>query len=140
MTMIRVLTLTAVAALLAAAPAAAQQTDLKSLPSGSLMLKEMPAAQGNLQNLPGVNLNMRAQGASATNCSERQVTSLGVGDLRGGTVSECSFGNFSFSTVKPNSAGGNPPYWVEGVPSPFGSNGGPPPGSGGFAPRQGGFW
>lgn len=136
----RILIAAAAATLIAAAPAMAQQTDLKSLPGGSLMLKDMPAAQGNVQNLPGVRLNMQAQGKNgAGNCTERQVGSLGFGDTRGGTITECTVGNFSFSSVKPSASAG-PNYWMDGVPSPFGA-GGPPPGSGGFAPRQdNGLW
>src|SRR5690606_6786164 len=98
--------------------------------------KDMPAAQGNAQNLPGVNLNMRAQGGRNNgNCREREVNSLGLGDMRSGTMSECTVGNFSFSTVRPSGSGGNAPYWADGIPSAFGGSGGPPPGSGGFAPR-----
>lgn len=126
------------AALLHAAPAAAQQSDLKSLPGGSLMLKDLPAARGNVQNLPGVRLNMQAQGTSGgSNCVDREVSSLGAGGLRGGgTMTECTVGRFTFSTVKPSGGVGNAPYWADGIPNPFGGNGGPPPGSGGFAPRQ----
>ncbi len=104
------------------------------------MLKDVPAARGNVENLPGVRLNMQAQGGAAGgNCSERQVSSLGFGDMRGGSVSECKFGNFTFSTSRPSSP--LAPSWHSGVPSPFGSNDGPPPGSGGFAPRpSNGFW
>ncbi len=122
----------------AATPALAQQTELKSLPGGSLMLKDLPAANGNLQNLPGVDLNMRAQGANGgSNCTEREVSSLGLGDYRRGTLSECTVGNFSFSTVRPSSgsvATSGP------IPTnPF-DTGGPPPGSGGFAPRPHSMW
>jgi hypothetical protein len=131
----------AAAALFAASPALAQQTDLKSLPGGSLMLKDLPGAQGNVQNLPGVRLNMQAQGRNgAGNCTERQVTTLGFGDTRSGTVTECTVGNFSISTVKPSSgAGARAPYWADGIPNHFGA--GPPPGSGGFAPQpNNGLW
>ena len=124
----------------AAGPVVAQQSDLKSLPGGSLMLKDVPSAQGNVQNLPGVNLNMRAQaGNGQPDCSDRQVYSLGVGTMDSGTLTECRVGNFTFSSARPS--GGMPSTWTEGVPSPFGSNFGPPPGSGGFAPRpSNGLW
>jgi hypothetical protein len=123
----------AASAMLVAAPAMAQQGDLKALPGGSLMLKEVPSAGGNVQNLPGVRLGAQMQANGAGNCTERQVNSLGFGDTRGGTISECTVGNFTFSASKPSRS--QRPYWADGVPSPFGGAGGPPPGSGGFAPQ-----
>lgn len=128
------------AMLLASGPVLAQQGELKSLPGGSLMLKEVPAAGGNLQNLPGVRLNMRAQGAAgASNCAEREVSSLGFGHTQSGIVTECTVGNFTFSSGRSTGVGAGP-TWTDGVPSPWGA-GGPPPGSGGFAPRpNNGLW
>lgn len=138
---LRIVVTALAAGLLAAAPAAAQQTELKALPGGSLMLKDLPAAQGNAENLPGVRLNMQAQGSrNATNCRDREVNTLGYGYARSETVTECQVGNFSFSTTK--SGGGRAPSY-HGMPAfsdPFGAPAGPPPGSGGYAPQQSILW
>lgn len=120
----------------AAAPALAweeQGAALKSLPGGGLMLKEVPGTDGSLRNLPGVRLNPQLGGGGNTSCTQRQVTGYryGFGE-QSATVNECNFGNFSVSTMRGTSSG-NAWGWMEGVPQPFGA--GPPPGSGGFAPR-----
>lgn len=122
-------------------PAAAQQMQLKSLPSGGLMLKDMPGTDSALQELPGVRLNPQSQtGLAGSNCTQRRVSSFDLPGgyrpgLDGGTVSECSFGNFSVSTTRHDNAPARNVFgWQDGVPNPFGN--GPPPGSGGFAPQN----
>lgn len=128
------------AALLAVTiPASAweQQGTMKSLPGGGLALKEMPSAQGNLQNLPGVNLNPKfGLNDSAGNCTQRQVTGYrhGFGE-QSATVNECSFGNFSISTYNSGGGSGAGSYNPFPVPGPL-QQAGPPAGSGGLAPSQ----
>lgn len=110
---------------------------MKSLPSGGLSLKEVPGVQGNLQNLPGVNLNSKfGIGDSAANCTQREVRGYryGFGD-QSATVNECSFGNFSVSTFNSGGSSGAGSYNPFPVPGPL-QQAGPPPGSGGFAPSQ----
>lgn len=122
----------------ASVPAAAwdqQGGGLKPLPGGGLALKEQPGVQGNLQNLPGVRLNPQLNaGANGANCTQREVKNYryGFGD-QPGTVNECSFGNFSVSTYN-SGGGGAGSYNPFPVPGPL--QGGPPAGSGGFAPTQ----
>jgi hypothetical protein len=120
---------------LAATPVLAweQQGGMKSLPSGGLMLKEVPGTDAKIQNLPGVNLNPQARGSSGGNCNQRQVRGYGFGES--GTVSECNFGNFSVSTYGSGSGNGSSSYNPFPVPGPL-QQAGPPPGSGGFAPRS----
>lgn len=116
-----------------AAPVSAweeQGAALKSLPSGGLMLKELPGTDAKIQNLPGVRLNPQARAGGGTNCTQRQVTGYGFGE-QSGTVSECNFGNFSVSTYGSRGGSGYNPF---PVPGPL-QQAGPPPGSGGFAPR-----
>jgi len=124
--------------LAASVPAAAwdeQGGALKSLPSGGLMLKEVPGTDSNLQNLPGVRLNPQMNSGGSGNCSQREVTHYryGFGE-QSGTATECNFGNFSVTTYNSGSASGSAynPFPVPGPLQEFG----PPPGSGGYAPRQ----
>jgi hypothetical protein len=134
------LKITAGIALLIAAqtPSAAWEEQggaLKSLPSGGLMLKEVPGTDSKLQNLPGVRLNPQALNNGGTNCTQRQVSAYryGFGE-QSATVSECNFGNFSVTTYgsRPGGASGYDPF---PVPGPL-QQAGPPPGSGGFAPGR----
>ena len=115
----------AAAVLVLAGPAAAweqqgggadQGGGLRALPSGGLMLKDMPTTDSTVQTLPGVRLNPQARDSGGTNCTQRRVASFDgpAGDYRSGTVSECSFGNFTFSTMRPD-----PQPWVPGMPTPF---------------------
>jgi len=92
---------------------------LRSLPSGGLMLKDMPSADSRVESLPGVRLNPQANDSGGANCTQRQVTSYDYGrdgDYRSGTLSECNFGNFTITTMRPA-----PQPWMPGVPSPYGN-------------------
>jgi hypothetical protein len=109
---------------LAAGPAAAweqqggadQSVGLRALPSGGLMLKDVPSTDSTVESLPGVRLNPQARDSGGGNCTQRRVSSFdGPGsDYQTGTLSECSFGNFTFSTMRPD-----PQPWVPGMPTPF---------------------
>ncbi|MBN9034661.1 MAG: hypothetical protein J0H53_01200 [Rhizobiales bacterium] len=110
---------------LAAGPAAAweqqgggadQGGGLRALPSGGLMLKDVPTTDSTVETLPGVRLNPQARDSGGTSCTQRRVASFDgpAGDYRSGTVSECSFGSFTFSTMRPD-----PQPWVPGMPTPF---------------------
>lgn len=106
-------------ALAATIPALAwdEQGGMRSLPSGGLMLKEVPSTDSRLESLPGVRLNPQANSSDGATCTQRQVSSFGYGpggDYQSGTLSECSFGNLTISTIRPD-----PRPWVPGVPSPF---------------------
>lgn len=113
--------------MLAAGPAAAweqqggaeQGGGLRALPSGGLMLKDVPSTDSTVESLPGVRLNPQARDGGGANCTQKRVSSLGYGasgDYGSGTLSECSFGNFTFSTMRPD-----PQPWVPGQPTPFGN-------------------
>ena len=124
---------------LTAAPALAWEDQggaMKSLPSGGLMLKEVPGSDPKLQNLPGVNLNPQLGASGSTNCVQRRVTDhrYGFGE-QSATANECKFGNFSFTTYGSGSRGSGFGYNPFPVPAPL-QQGGPPAGSGGFAPTQ----
>ncbi len=124
---------------MSAAPAIAweeQGAAMKSLPSGGLMLKEVPGSDPNLQDLPGVNLNPQLGISGSTNCVQRRVTDhrYGFGE-QSVTANECRFGNFSVTTYGSGSRGGGFGYNPFPVPGPL-QQAGPPAGSGGFAPTQ----
>lgn len=112
---------TATVLTLAAGPAAAWEQQggavegggLRALPSGGLMLKDAPTTDSTVESLPGVRLNPQARDGGGTNCTQKRVTSS-YGDYQSGTLSECSFGNFTFSTMRPD-----PQPWVPGMPTPF---------------------
>lgn len=95
---------------------AEQGGGLRALPSGGLMLKDVPATDSTVESLPGVRLNPQARASGGSNCTQRRVSSFdGPGnDYRSGTLAECSFGNFTFSTMRPD-----PQPWVPGMPTPF---------------------
>lgn len=106
-------------ALAGAAPASAweQEGGMRPLPGGGLMLKDVPSVDPQVNSLPGVNLNPQARDSNSSNCSQKRVSSFGYGPDRiyqGGTMSECSFGNFTITTVKPD-----PTPWMG---SPFNNN------------------
>jgi hypothetical protein len=109
---------------------------MNSLPSGGLMLKEVPGTDAKIQNLPGVRLNPQLGNSASGNCTQQQVTSFqhGVGS-QSGTLNKCQFGNFSISTFNSRGSGGGTGYNPFPVPGPL-QQAGPPPGSDGFAPRQ----
>jgi len=117
--------LIAAAAMLAAAGAAPalawdEQGGMRSLPSGGLQLKDMPTTDSTIANLPGVNLNPQARDSGDAKCSQRRVSGYGYatdGRYVSGTATECSFGNFSITTVRPD-----PQPWRPGAPSIFGDN------------------
>lgn len=109
----------AVLVLAGAAPASAweQEGGMRSLPSGGLMLKDVPSVDPRVNNLPGVNLNPQARDSNSNNCSQKRVSSFDYspdGSYQTGTMSECSFGNFSITTVRPD-----PTPWMG---SPFNNN------------------
>lgn len=124
--------------LLAATPAPAweQGGAMNSLPSGGLMLKEVPGTDAKIQHLPGVRLNPQFGNSASGKCTQRQVNSFhrGFGE-QSGTVSECQFGNFSISTFNSGRSGGGTGYDPFPVPGPL-QQAGPPPGSGGYAPQR----
>lgn len=77
-----------------------------------------------LQNLPGVNMGAGAGPAGESNCVESEVSSYSWRDgPLNGTRTDCTIGNFTFSTVRgrnapnpvyDNTYGGNPPPWEQG--------------------------
>jgi hypothetical protein len=129
-----ILSAIAVAALAAGSlPAGAwEQLDLGTAPSGQPTYA--PQGQLSFENLPGVQLN-RGQPAADGDCTQGRFnadTRPGFGNS--GTLTECNFGRFSLKTYRSDggSGGGYNPF---PVPGPL-QQGGPPPGSGGFAPRE----
>lgn len=124
---------------MAAIPAVAWEEQggaMKSLPSGGLMLKEVPGTDPQLQNLPGVNLNPQFGASGGTNCVQRRVTThrYGFGE-ESSSANECRFGNFTITTYGSGSGGSGFGYNPFPVPAPL-QQAGPPAGSGGFAPAQ----
>ncbi len=76
-----------------------------------------------LNNLPGVNLDAGTGVAAGSNCVETPVNSYSWRDSPGiGTRTDCTVGNFTFSTVRDGNGparpddttyGGNPPPWEQ---------------------------
>lgn len=115
-------------------PAAAwEQQGMKPLPGGGLMLKEVPGTDPKVQDLPGVRLNPQALNSGGGNCTQRQANSVRFGERS--TVNECNFGAFSVTTYSSGSGSAGASYNPFPVPGPL-QQAGPPPGSGGYAPRQ----
>jgi hypothetical protein len=98
--------------------AAGQGGSLRGLPTGGLMLKDLPGTDSQVESLPGVRLNPQmSDDGSGAKCSQRRVNSFETGpgyNYQSGTLSECSFGNFTISTMRPD-----PTPWVPGQPQPF---------------------
>lgn len=110
----RALSLIAVGAFMAiAAPAHADVFSSQSFSGGST----------TLNHLPGVNLDAGSGPAAGSNCTETSVNSFSWRDAPGvATRTDCTIGNFTFSTVRDGNGpprpddttyGGNPPPWEQ---------------------------
>jgi hypothetical protein len=134
------LALTTAAALGAAAlPASAwEQLDLGTNSSGQPTYAPEGRGTGTLQfeGLPGVQLNRGGTQTAGGNCNESRFHSNDIRDFgASGTMTECNFGKFSLRTYRSSGATSSSGYNPFPVPEPLQQEG-PPPGSGGFAPRQ----
>lgn len=123
----------------AALPAFAwEQLDLGTNSAGQPTYAPEGQGTGQLQfeGLPGVQLNRGGGQSAGGDCSESRFYSRGFSDFgNSGTMTECNFGKFSLRTYRSNGATGSTGYNPFPVPGPL-QQGGPPPGSGGIAPKQ----
>jgi hypothetical protein len=115
-----------------------EQLDLGTNSAGQPTYAPEGQGTGQLQfkDLPGVQLNRGEQAAAQGDCSQSRYYSDNIRDFgTSGTMTECNFGKFSLRTYRSgstNSTGSG--YNPFPVPGPL-QQSGPPPGSGGYAPR-----
>jgi hypothetical protein len=115
-----------------------EQLDLGTNSSGQPTYAPEGQGTGQLQfqGLPGVQLNRGGSQTAGGDCSESRFYSDNIRDFgNSGTMTECNFGTFSQRTYRSDGAVGNSGYNPFPVPDPLRQDG-PPPGSGGFAPKQ----
>ena len=110
------------------------QLDLGTSPTGRSTFA--PSGGLNFKDLPGVQRDRQQLQAADGDCAQdRYFSAARPGFDNSGTVTECNFGRFSVRTYRQGSANSGSGYNPFPTPGPL-QQGGAPPGSGGFAPRQ----